>query len=999
MITIEFGSAEKLTLDNNSLFLKFYGSDFKINLERIKKYWNRVYHKQTAEWEVPFSCWEEIKELYADTYIQYINEPPKAKFVTDDDILNGLDFNGFNLYDYQLEGVRFGLNHHNFLLLDEQGLGKAQPYGSKIYTPSGITQIEKLNIGDYVLGIKGKTKVVGVYDRGKLPVYKITFNDNTYTLCSNDHLWTIYKKMNDNKSFTVDTNYLLKNYKTGAYIPMIQNADFDEQYTPIDPYILGVLLGNGSFSGGYVGFSVNKQDYTIKQNIDNMLDSNYICVKHFCKSKNCNEYRIINKNKNFITSKYIYYIDDMQVGNCVDLFNYLTVKNYIKWSLTTFKSRLSDYFGHRYTKIGNLRNLNIKRIELNNRKSNMYKSKLLDMGLYGCKSEDKYIPDIYKYNTYDKRLRLLQGLLDTDGSVTKDGVVSYSSVSYKLLCDIKELAESFGAKVRFKYKKNYNVKAFGKEYTYTKPTEIVLTFPDNFICCTSQRKINRLHIKRDKRCYYKVLRKITNIEYIGEQLCRCIKVDSVDGLYATNNFIITHNTLQLLTLARYKKQHRHLKHCLIICGLNSLKFNWVKEVNKFCKDESAVVLGTRLNTKGKIVNMTIEETKQQIESCPPEFFWIINIEKIRLSDEDKKNKTGIVNYFNEQIELGNLGMVVCDEIHKCKNSQSQQGKGLMEFDSRADRIGMTGTLLVNNPYDLYTPMLFTGLINYNKWLFEKKFVIKDDWGKPMGYQNMNELHEILYKSSLRRTKDLLDLPPKMYKQEWLEFSSEEQSVFDAVIGNGNMQLLDKIEPPFDMFAKLTRMRQATTACELLCSKCHISTKFERLNDILEEARLNGQKVLVFCQFTEGLKLGLKYCAEYQPKLVCGGMGAQVQAIIDEHENTNGFSVIFAQEATLGAGFTLTNTEICVFITPPWNKATYDQCCDRIHRIGQKKTVQIIDLLIKDSYDELVYLKLHGKGAMSDALIDGKMTPEIQEMFRKMGIEFSDNEAPDLTKLF
>lgn len=582
MVIIEFGKAEQLTLDSNSLFLRFVGPDFKDNVDRIKKFWNRKYLKDSREWEVPYSCWQEIKELYSDTYIQYLNEPPKAKVIETDDILNGLDFNGFKLYDYQLDGVKFGLNHHNFLLLDEQGLGK---------------------------------------------------------------------------------------------------------------------------------------------------------------------------------------------------------------------------------------------------------------------------------------------------------------------------------------------------------------------------------------------------------------------------------TLQLLTLARYKKQHRHLKHCLIICGLNSLKFNWVKEVHKFCKDEDAIVLGTRVNTRGNIVNMSIEETKQQIDSCPNEFFWIINIEKIRLSDTDDKAKTGIVNHFNKQIELGNLGMVVCDEIHKCRNAQSQQGKGLMAFDSKADRIGMTGTLLVNNPYDLYTPMLFTGLINYNKWLFEKKFVIKDDWGKPMGYQNMEELHQILYRSSIRRTKDLLDLPPKIYKQEWLEFSSDEQNVFDAVTGNGNMQLLDKIEPPIDMFAKLTRMRQATTAGELLSSACTISTKFERLKDILEEAKLNGQKVLVFCQFTEALKLGLRYCQEYAPKLVCGGMGAQVQEVINEHENTNGFSVIFAQEATLGAGFTLTNTEICVFLTPPWNKATYDQCADRIHRIGQKKTVQIIDLLIQDTYDELVYLKLHGKGAMSEALIDGKVTPEIQAMFKKMGIEFTQGTVPELNKLF
>ena len=582
MVIIEFGKAEQLTLDKNSLFLRFTGSDFKENLDRIKKYWNRKYLKDTKEWEVPFSCWEEIKQLYADTYIKYINEPPKAKFVTNDDILDGLDFNGFNLYDYQLEGVKFGLNHHNFLLLDEQGLGK---------------------------------------------------------------------------------------------------------------------------------------------------------------------------------------------------------------------------------------------------------------------------------------------------------------------------------------------------------------------------------------------------------------------------------TLQLITLARYKKKHRGLKHCLIICGLNSLKFNWQKEVEKFCSDEKSIVLGTRLNTKGKVVNMTIEETKQQIESCPKEFFWVINIEKMRLTDAENKAGTGIVNYFNREIEKGNLGMVVVDEIHKCKNPQSQQGKGLLAFDTTADRVGMTGTLLVNNPYDLYAPMTFTGLINYNKWLFEQKFVIKDDWGKPMGYQNMDELHSILYKSSIRRTKDLLDLPPKLYKQEWLEFSDEEQKVFDAITGNGNMAILDKIDPPIDMFAKLTRMRQATTTGSLLSSKCNVSTKFDRLKDILEEAKLNNQKVLVFCQFTEGLKICVDYCREYAPKLIIGGMGSKVQETIDEHENTDGFSCIFAQEATLGAGFTLSNTEIVVFLTPPWNKATYDQCCDRVHRIGQENTVQIIDLLIKDTYDELVYLKLHGKGAMSKALIDGEMTPEVAQALKKLGIEFNEHEPKPLSTLF
>ena len=88
MVIIEFGKAEQLTLDKNSLFIRFAGPDFKENVARIKGYWNRKYLAPTKEWECPFSCWEEIKQLYSDTYIQYLNEPPKAKFVTDDDILS-----------------------------------------------------------------------------------------------------------------------------------------------------------------------------------------------------------------------------------------------------------------------------------------------------------------------------------------------------------------------------------------------------------------------------------------------------------------------------------------------------------------------------------------------------------------------------------------------------------------------------------------------------------------------------------------------------------------------------------------------------------------------------------------------------------------------------------------------------------------------------------------------------------------------------------------------
>ena len=399
---------------------------------------------------------------------------------------------------------------------------------------------------------------------------------------------------------------------------------------------------------------------------------------------------------------------------------------------------------------------------------------------------------------------------------------------------------------------------------------------------------------------------------------------------------------------------------MIVCGINSLKYNWIKEINKFCKDEKGIILGTKYNTKGKIVPISVEETKQQIQSCPEEFFWIINIERMR--EVNKKDENGdiipdIPDYINEQIQKGNLGLVVIDESHKIKNPESSQGKGILKLDKSVNKIAMTGTLLVNNPYDLYSPMKLVGLINDTKWQFEKKYVIKDDWYNVVGYKNIDQLHDILYKSSIRRTKDLLDLPDKVYKQEWLEFSSEEQSVFNQVIGEEPFRL-EKIPEVNDMVTCITRMRQATVCGQLLTNKCKKSTKFDRLNDILEEARINGQKVLVFCPFTQALELGLEYCKEYKPKLVKGGMGSKIEETVQQHENTEGFSVIFAQEATLGVGYTLTNTSIVVFLSPPWSRANYDQCSDRCHRIGQKSTVQIIDLLINNTYDEVIYKKLH-----------------------------------------
>lgn len=168
---------------------------------------------------------------------------------------------------------------------------------------------------------------------------------------------------------------------------------------------------------------------------------------------------------------------------------------------------------------------------------------LYDEGLWVCKSEDKFIPDLYKYNSREVRLNILRGLLDSDGSV-HGNIPTLNTASSKLAKDVIEVARSLG------YNANYTVRKAGYkikgEFKQCLDTYEVSIYGGKELFYLERKQVS---IDESKITSRAVKTSITNIEYVGKQPCKCVTVDANDSSYLIGDFIQTHNCAKSYSLA------------------------------------------------------------------------------------------------------------------------------------------------------------------------------------------------------------------------------------------------------------------------------------------------------------------------------------------------------------------------------------------------------------------------------------------------------------------
>lgn len=402
------------------------------------------------------------------------------------------------------------------------------------------------------------------------------------------------------------------------------------------------------------------------------------------------------------------------------------------------------------------------------------------------------------------------------------------------------------------------------------------------------------------------------------------------------------------------------KHCLIVCGVNSTKFNWQQEVETH-SNERAFVLGTRFLKNGKKKDGTVKDRVEDLCNRN-EFFLITNIETLRNKDFQEKAK--------ELTQKGTIGMVIVDEIHKAKNAQSQQGKAIHHLKPYY-RIALTGTPLMNTPLDLFNILKWLGEETGAFYRFKNRYCIMGGFGgyEVVGYKNLEELKTRLDKVQLRRKKDeVLDLPPKIRQTEYVELTGKQAQLYKA-IKNELLQQLDEIMLDPNPLAQLIRLRQVTGHPGILDHSIEDSAKMERLYELVQENVESGKKTIIFSNWTKMTEPAKQKLAEFNPAYVVGG--SDVQSEVTKFQNDPSCMVIIGTIPKLGTGLTLTAASTVIFLDKPWNMANTEQAEDRAHRIGTTGTVNVITLVAKDTIDERIEELVEQKGKMSDALVDGK----------------------------
>jgi SWI/SNF-related matrix-associated actin-dependent regulator 1 of chromatin subfamily A len=470
-----------------------------------------------------------------------------------------------------------------------------------------------------------------------------------------------------------------------------------------------------------------------------------------------------------------------------------------------------------------------------------------------------------------------------------------------------------------------------------------------------------LNIKKEHWVKYKQELEETYVQY--SEKCHALLKEGIK-LYphqivaamfmnVTRNTLISHEMGIGKTLSSILYVEMNGFERVIVITPNSLKFNYYGEVKKFT-NSTAHIVNWKKNDCG------IEDAK----------YVILNYDFFNPSSKEKF----LTKW--KKLKINQIDAVICDESQKLKNSKANTFKNFKSVfkqdifkNNKESKIFLSGTPAPNRAYELYTVLNQISSIDFStkKYFYEYYCGMTYDIYGGWGYitdsmeQKLEELyHKIApYTHRKRKFEVLKDLPDKIYQKVMLELDDKEYAVYDEIESGVANEFIER--PTSNPLTIMIRLRQYTA---------HL--KIKHVLDLIENILETGEKVVVVDFFKESLK-ELKNSLGDIAGLHTGDQTVEERSeIVNQFQDPNStLKVFLGSIQTCNYGLTLTAASKLFIMTLPYSVGEYDQVSDRLHRIGQKDTVNIYPLMFRETIDEYVFSSIEGKRKEIVKVIDNE----------------------------
>ncbi|MEG1543880.1 MAG: DEAD/DEAH box helicase, partial [Tannerellaceae bacterium] len=433
-------------------------------------------------------------------------------------------------------------------------------------------------------------------------------------------------------------------------------------------------------------------------------------------------------------------------------------------------------------------------------------------------------------------------------------------------------------------------------------------------------------------------------------------------------------TLQAIGTAELLQKEMRISSVLIICP-TSLKYQWEAEIKRFTDNNVKVIEGSAIKRREQY----------------SEFYKIVSY-------------NSAANDISQLVQFG-FDMVILDEAQRIKNWKTQIAQAVKKLMPDYTVV-LTGTPLENKLEELYSIVQYIDpyrLGPYYKFL--NQYQITTDNGQVIGYKDLhavsNKLDGLLIR---RRKRDVqIQLPGRMDKILYVPLTTEQadiheehkQTVARLVLKWRHNRFLSENDRK-RLLLSLTQMRMVSDSTYIQDQKTRFDTKIGELMNILHEVFENGdEKVVIFSQWERMTRL-VAYELEKEGvgyEYLHGSIPSKDRKRLIENFNRPECRVFLSTDAG-STGLNLQAASLIINLDIPWNPAVLEQRIARIHRMGQKNAISVINFVSRGSIEEQMLDKLTFKSNLFEGVLDnGQDSIFINES------KFSElmNTVEDITK--